>query len=234
MSLRPPFYHLTLPLLLLLAGGVFAQTDSIGVDSVEAMVNDPEYQRLLEELYGEEETATVEASSVTEKEEQIRKRRSRSRTERGLLQEGYLHGMNFVITGASPYAVASNMHSWYSYIDMGFTLRLPYRTEVEAIPLYFDAEIATFSFENTFPEGGLYEGMAYLMRASAEWTHWGTSAGLGFWEGALGGLLEANYTFWPTNVLFARLGTRGVLVTDVEPLGTAWWLDLRFSVGFEL
>jgi hypothetical protein len=47
-------------------------------------------------------------------------------------------------------------------------------------------------------------------------------------------MLELGYRFRPTKNTFLRVGTRGVLITDIEFIGSAWWAELRLSMGFEL
>jgi hypothetical protein len=58
--------------------------------------------------------------------------------------------------------------------------------------------------------------------------------GFGFWDSEIGSMLELGYRFRPTKNTFLRVGTRGVLITDIELIGSAWWAELRLSMGFEL
>lgn len=244
--LRPRFILLTL---LVLTSALLAQdispadTSSAPIDPFSGSAADPDidYDALVRELYGssEEEVAEDTTATVLEEVKQPRKRKQRAKTSHNLLSSSSLfHGANLALNVASPYATTKTMQSWYSYIDYGVTLRLPYEAIVENFPLYFDVEVSTFSFENTFPEGGSFEGLSYSIRANAQFTRSGLHFGLGFWESALGGLLQYEYIFWPGNSLFLKLGSRAVLLTDVEPpdadpLGAVWWLDLRLSTGFQ-
>jgi len=105
---------------------------------------------------------------------------------------------------------------------------------VESIPLYFLFEVSTFSFENTYPQGGDFAGLAYILQASAIGDQSSAALGFGFWDSEMGSMLELGYRFRPTKNTFLRVGTRGVLITDIEFIGSAWWAELRLSVGFEL
>ena len=221
-------------ILVCLAAGVAAQNTTVADTTKPGVDPDLDYDALVKELYGE--SSAKDTTAVVENLESVNTRRRARRTDlqRGMAPNSMLHGANLVVITSSPYAVAPSLKSWYSYVDMGVTVRLPYRTQVESIPLYFDLAVNTFSFENQFPEGGLFEGLAYSAQMKAEWTRLGILVGLGFWDGALGGKLGADYTFWPFNALFLRVGSQGVLITEVEQLGAIWWLDLGLSIGLEL
>ncbi len=221
-----------------------AEPDSAGAPvepfSGGAADSNIDYDALVKELYGSEEEpeATTPTTDVVE-EKRRKKHKDRQEAERGMASaDGLLHGANLALNVVSPFATSGNLKSWYSEVDYGINLRLPYEVIVESMPLYFDIEISTFSFGNTFPEGGLFEGLAYNIRANAQFNRSGLHAGLGFWEEALGGLLQFEYIFWPGNSLFLKIGTRAVILTDVQPpdvdaLGAVWWMDLRMSTGLQ-
>ena len=82
----PP--RLVILLILLVPGMAPAQVVGGEMDSSEVILNDPEYERLLEELYGDEETETAEGSSIIAPESDMGVKRTVSRTERGLLENG--------------------------------------------------------------------------------------------------------------------------------------------------
>ncbi len=194
-----------------------------------------DYDALVKELYGEEKQPDTTASIVADPIPA--KRRERTRTvgpAPGLMKNSVLHGSHISINGSSPFAVADPLYSWYSYIDASVTFKIPYEIYVESIPLYLLFEISTFSFENTHPEGGTFAGISYIAQASSIGDNSGAAIGFGFWDASMGSMLELNYRFRPTKNTFLRFGTRGVLITEIDPLGSVWWLELRVSTGLEL
>lgn len=194
-----------------------------------------DYQALYRELYGPAQKDTAEVVEPAPVEEKRRKKRGEKMGPApGLFQDSYINGMHFSMNAASPYAVTGQLNSWYSYIDYGITLKLPTELDVEDFPLFMLFEVSTFSFENSYPEGGTFEGIATMFQVAAIGDRAGASLGIGFWDGKLGSMMEVNYRFRPTTNTFLRFGTRGVLMSNVEPLGDVWWLESRISMGLEL
>ena len=195
-----------------------------------------DYDALIKELYGKEEPTEVTADSISS-EPTRKKRRARQKPTGpapGLFKRSALNGSHVAFSAASPYMTAKSFYSWYSYIDASATLKLPFEFYVESLPLYLLFEISSFRFENSYPEGGEFTGLAYIIQVSSIGDNAGAALGFGSWDGTLGSMVEANYRFRPTRNSFFRLGTRGVLITNVEPIGPVWWTELRVSMGIEL
>lgn len=194
-----------------------------------------DYQALYRELYGDTKKDTSLAVAI-EPDEELRKRKRGEKMgpAPGLFKNSFINTTHLAVTGASPYLVAGQLDSWYSYIDYGVTLKLPTEIDLEDFPLYMMFEVSTFSFENSYPEGGAFAGLAYIFQVAAIGDRAGAHMGLGFWDTELGGMMEVNYRFRPTKNTFLRFGTRGVLMSNVEPLGAVWWLESRISMGLEL
>ncbi len=199
------------------------------------MNSDIDYEALVKELYGKEKEAAAKVTTpvVSEPIETKGKRRIQGPPP-GLFTKSMLNGSHLAFNASSPFVVNQLLNSWYSYIDMGVIIKLPYEIYVESIPLYLLFEISSFSFENSYPEGGTFAGLSYIMQASAIGENSGAAIGFGAWDGAMGSMLELNYRLRPTANTFFRLGTRGVLITNIEPMGAAWWVELRLSMGLEL
>ena len=198
--------------------------------------DDSDYDALIQELYGEEKKAgkAAEKEGVTEAV-QTSDRPTSSGPAPGLFKTtSRLHGYHLAINGVSPFATSEQFYSWYSYIDVGVSIKLPYEVYVESIPLYFVFEISSFNFENSYPEGGNFSGLSYIFQATAIGDQSGAAVGFGFWEAEMGSMLELNYRFRPTKNTFLRFGTRGVLITNIEEMGAVWWAELRISTGLEL
>lgn len=196
--------------------------------------SDADYEALIKELYGSE----ADRDGVTEeKPAEIKKDEKRTAVNGpapGMFKNSRLNGSYLSFNMASPFAVAGALESWYSYIDGGMAVKLPYVVYVESIPLFFLFEVSTFSFENTFPQGGSFSGISYIMQASAIGDQSSAAFGFGFWESNMGSMVELGYRFRPTKNLFLRIGTRGVLITDLDTLGPVWWAEMRLSIGLEL
>jgi len=194
--------------------------------------SDIDYDALVKELYGQEEKV-VAPQRVIESSDNKKNREVLVGPAPGMFKNSFLNGSHIAFNASSPFAVSEGLGSWYSYIDPSVTLKLPFEVYVESIPLYILFEVSSFSFENSHPEGGVFSGISYIMQASTIGDNSGAVLGFGFWDKTLGSMLELNYRLRPTKNTFIRLGTRGVLITDIEPLGNAWWLELRLSTGFE-
>lgn len=191
--------------------------------------DDIDYDALAEELYGEEKKQ-IQAPKINNLPEQPLE----SSVVRGLMKNSSLHGAHLSVNGSSPFAVAEPLRSWYSYIDASISVKLPYEVVVESLPVYILFEVSSFSFENSYPVGGSFAGISYVMQASTLGEHAGAAIGFGLWDGNLGSMLELNYRFYPLRNTFFRMGTRGIMITDIDPLGPTWWLELRLSMGLEL
>ncbi|MCF7807732.1 MAG: hypothetical protein K9M49_08110 [Candidatus Marinimicrobia bacterium] len=197
--------------------------------------DDLDYQALYKELYGDTSKDTTTRSTVVpEAKPRKRKPGEKMGPAPGLFTNSYINGLHIAMNAASPYLVAGQLSSWYSYIDYGVTLKLPTEIDLEDFPLYMLFEVSNFSFENSYPEGGTFQGLAYIFQVSAIGDRSGAAMGIGFWDTQLGGMMEVNYRFRPTRNTFLRFGTRGVLMSNVEPLGAVWWLESRISMGLEL
>jgi hypothetical protein len=196
--------------------------------------SDADYEALVKELYGSEADKTAMKVEKPVESKKNEKRVSTKGPAPGMFKNGRLNGSYISFNAASPFAVSGPLESWYSYIDAGMAVKLPYEVYVESIPLYFLFEVSTFSFENTFPQGGTFAGLAYIVQAAAIGDQASASLGFGIWDADMGSMLELGYRFRPTTNTFIRVGTRGVLITNIELIGSAWWAELRLSMGFEL
>ncbi|NQV42769.1 MAG: hypothetical protein HQ506_10475 [Candidatus Marinimicrobia bacterium] len=215
-------------------GEAGAQDSSMVFGDGQNGSSDADYDALIKELYGSEEdrdTTAVAEIADTKKE---KKRAIVNGPAPGIFKNSRLNGSYLSFNMSSPYTTSSQLESWYSYIDAGMAVKLPYEVYVESIPLYFLFEISTFSFENTYPQGGSFAGLSYILQASAIGDQSSAALGFGFWDSEIGSMLELGYRFRPTKNTFLRVGTRGVLITDIEFIGSAWWAELRLSMGFEL
>lgn len=210
-----------------------AQNDSLTTFG-DGQNNDVDYDALLKELYGNEEKEPPKKETASAATSEGRRPPRQRGPAPGIFKNSRLNGAYISFNGSSPYAVSGELESWYSYIDAGVAVKLPYEIWVESIPLYFIFEVATFSFENTYPQGGSFAGISYVLQASAIGDQASAAVGFGVWDSEVGSMLELGYRFRPTKNTFFRVGTRGVLITDIDLIGPSWWTELRLSMGFEL
>jgi hypothetical protein len=213
-----------------------SDTDSSTVETgfVGNGSEDLDYEALIKELYGSEEKKTDTVKTTVAAPVEQKRGPKQLGPPPGMFKNSRINGSHLAFNVSSPYAVADPLASWYSYLDFGVIYKFPYEIYVETLPLYLLLEVSTFSFENSYPEGGSFQGISYVMQASTIGENSGAAIGFGFWEGTLGSMLELNYRLRPTANSFFRLGTRGILLSDLDPLGPVWWLELRVSTGFEL
>ena len=215
-------------------GEAGAQDSSMVFGDGQNGSSDTDYDALIKELYGSEEDRDTTAVAVVEDTKKDKQRSIVKGPAPGMFKNSRINGSYLSFNMSSPYTTSGQLESWYSYIDAGMSIKLPYEVYVESIPLYFLFEVSTFSFENTYPEGGSFAGLAYILQASAIGDQSSAALGFGFWDSDMGSMLELGYRFRPTKNSFIRVGTRGVLITDIELIGSAWWAELRLSMGLEL
>ncbi len=195
---------------------------------------DYDYEALIKELYGSDEKPEAALEKESASIDKSRKKTEARGPAPGMFTNSRLNGAYLSFNMASPYAVSGQLESWYSYIDAGIAVKLPYEVYVESIPLFFLFEVSSFSFENTYPQGGSFAGISYIVQAAAIGDQASAALGFGFWDSEMGSMLELGYRFRPTQNTFLRVGTRGVLITNIDLIGSAWWAELRLSMGFEL
>lgn len=147
----------------------------------------------------------------------------------------YGMGMAIELSAVSPFWVTRKMKTWYSFMDWRLGVRLPlnYELPIYGIRLTANAELASFKFENTFPQGGTFNGISALIYARALYQQFGLDAGLGIYGKSFGLLLGGNYTYSVTPTFYIGVGGRGVWVSQVDPLGSAGWADIQILVGYK-
>lgn len=147
----------------------------------------------------------------------------------------YGMGMAIELSAVSPFWVTREMQTWYSFMDWRLGVRLPFSLPlpIYGIRLTANAEIASFNFENTFPQGGKFNGISALLYGRAHYQQFGLDAGLGVFGKSFGLLFGGNYTYSLTPALYVGAGGRGVWVSQVDPLGSAGWADIQILAGYK-
>lgn len=150
----------------------------------------------------------------------------------------YTDGTIFENTGwtlslYSPHKVAGNLETWYSFIDVSLTADLPWHFTLYPAELTFSVDISSFSFENSYPAGGSFRGLTVMPMAKAEVFGAELELGAGLFYPTFGVLAGAGYSI-QYHSIFASAGYRWNWVSNIDPIGSNWWLEPRFTLGVKL
>jgi len=144
-----------------------------------------------------------------------------------------LEDTGFTLSLYSPQYVAEPLKTWYSYLDFSFTTELPWRFTLYPAELSFSVDISSFSFVNSFPSGGTFKGLTIMPIARVETFGFEVEAGAGMYYPTFGALAGFGYSY-KFHSLFASAGYRWNWVSNIDPVGTSWWLEPRFTAGVKL
>lgn len=144
-----------------------------------------------------------------------------------------LENTGFTFSLYSPQYVGSTLDTWYSYMDFSFTMDLPWHLNVNPVDLSFSIDISSFNFDNSFPAGGNFKGVTVMPIVRARTYGIEIEAGAGMYYPTYGALAGIGYSY-KFHSLFASAGYRWNWVSNVDPIGTSWWLEPRFTAGIKL
>ncbi len=133
----------------------------------------------------------------------------------------------------SPQAVGDNLDTWYSFMDFSLTAELPWHYTFDPVNISFMVDMSSFSFDNSFPEGGKFRGMSVMPIARAESFGAEVELGLGMYYPTFGMLLGAGYAYQYHSLYFSA-GYRWNWAYNIEPIGSSWWLEPRLTAGVKL
>lgn len=144
-------------------------------------------------------------------------------------------GMAIEISAVSPFWVPRKMKTWYSFMDWRVGVQMPFSLQ---LPLYgmrvtASVEIASFNFENTFPQGGQFDGISVLAYGRLLYQQFCVDAGFGLFGNTGGVLLGAMYRYPLSSNLYLGAGGRSVWVNQIEPLGSSGWADVQLLAGYK-
>ncbi|MCF7796707.1 MAG: hypothetical protein K9N22_09910 [Candidatus Marinimicrobia bacterium] len=144
-------------------------------------------------------------------------------------------GMAIEISAVSPFWVSRNMKTWYSFMDWRVGVQMPFSFQ---LPLYgmrvtASAEIASFNFENTFPQGGQFGGISVLAYGRLLYQQFCVDAGFGLFGNTGGALFGAMYRYPISPNIYLGAGGRAIWVNKIEPLGSSSWADVQFLAGYK-
>ncbi|MCF7800768.1 MAG: hypothetical protein K9N34_01995 [Candidatus Marinimicrobia bacterium] len=150
-----------------------------------------------------------------------------------IFNQGILNGLALEMSVASPYWVSENLNTWYSSIDWRFSFTMPFYYRAGSVMVGASFEWSSYDFENTFPEGGRFQGQAKLAYVSTYWRGLILELGggkfsdtTGFIGGISGKILEGEH-------LYLGGGMRGVIIQEIQSIGQGHWADGRLTLGYK-
>jgi len=144
----------------------------------------------------------------------------------------FFEGMGFTLSLYSPQVVPEVLNTWYSFLDFSFTTELPWHVEMDPLALAFLVDISSFNFENSFPVGGEFKGVSIMPMARIEVSGVEAEVGLGTFLPSFGAVAGIGYSYQFYS-LFVSAGYRWNWAYNIEPIGSAWWLEPRMTVGLK-
>ncbi|OIO62136.1 MAG: hypothetical protein AUJ47_08265 [Candidatus Marinimicrobia bacterium CG1_02_48_14] len=157
-----------------------------------------------------------------------------SKAPRGtIFDQGILNGIVLEASMASPYWVSKNLTTWYSSIDWRISFTTPFYYKLGPMMVGFTIELSGFDFENTFPEGGRFNGQAMLGYLTGYWRGLNMELGGGSFAGTSGMITGLSGKILEGSHLYLSGGVRGVLIQDINPIGLAQWAEGRLTLGYK-
>lgn len=144
-----------------------------------------------------------------------------------------LENTGLTLSFYSPHVVGDNLETWYSVMDFSLTAELPWHFTFDPANVSFSVDMSSFNFENSFPSGGQFKGMSVMPIARAEAFGAEVEAGLGMYYPTFGMLFGAGYSYQYYS-LFVSAGYRWNWAYNIDPIGSAWWLEPRLTAGVKL
>jgi hypothetical protein len=167
-------------------------------------------------------------------EPQIEKKPKRKPAMQGsIFSTGILEGLMVEISVGSPYAVTTNMDTWYSFLDYQVTVISPISFKLGSMKTNVTLEVSTFSFENTFPEGGQFNGTAYILMLSSHWLGLRSDIGIGMYGNQPALVTGVSMMLLEGSTFYFSSGLRGIAVQELTPIGMAAWSDFGGTIGYK-
>ncbi len=151
--------------------------------------------------------------------------------ELGKYVEGtFLEDTGFTLSFSSPQVVPEELNTWFSFMDFSLTTELPWHFSFEPVELSFSVDISSFNFVNSFPVGGEFKGFSIMPLVRAEIYGAELELGLGMYTPTFGAMAGIGYSY-QFHSLFFSAGYRWNWAYNIDPIGSSWWLEPRFTTG---
>jgi len=153
--------------------------------------------------------------------------------ELGKYVEGtFLEDTGFTLSLYSPQVVPVQLDTWFSFMDVSFTTELPWHVTFDRAELSFSVDISSFNFVNSYPVGGEFKGYSIMSIARVEAYGFELETGLGMYTPTFGALAGIGYSYQFHSLYFSA-GYRWNWANDIDPIGSSWWLEPRFTTGIK-
>lgn len=136
----------------------------------------------------------------------------------------------FTLSLYSPQVVPEELNTWFSFLDFSLTTELPWHYTLDPVELSFHIDVSSFNFVNTFPVGGEFKGFSIMPIARVEMYGIETELGVGLFTPTFGAIAGLGYSY-QYHSLFFSAGYRWNWAYEIDPIGSAWWLEPRFTTG---
>ena len=144
-----------------------------------------------------------------------------------------MEGAGVTLSFYSPQYVSDKMDTWYSFMDLSLTVELPWHIDNDPVSISFLIDASSFKFENSFPEGGSFKGISLMPMVRAEAFGLEVEAGLGAYFPSFGVMTGLGYAY-QYHSLFFSTGYRWNWAYNIDPIGSGWWAEPRFTIGLKL
>lgn len=143
-----------------------------------------------------------------------------------------LEDTGFTLSLYSPQVVPDNLNTWFSFMDVSLTTELPWHYSFDPVELSFSVDISSFNFVNSFPVGGEFKGVSIMPLARVEISGIEAEFGLGMYTPTFGAMAGLGYSYQFHSLFFSG-GYRWNWAYDIDPIGSSWWLEPRFTTGIK-
>ncbi len=144
----------------------------------------------------------------------------------------FLEDTGFTLSLYSPQVVPDALSTWFSFMDFSLTTELPWHFSFDPVDLSFAVDISTFKFVNSFPVGGDFKGFSVIPLARAEAFGVELELGMGMYIPTFGAMAGIGYAYQFHSLFFSG-GYRWNWAYNIDPIGSAWWLEPRFTAGIK-
>jgi hypothetical protein len=149
------------------------------------------------------------------------------------VQGTFMEGTGVHVSFYSPQVVNEKLDTWYSHLDYSLSIELPWHYQMDPLELSFLVDISSFNFENSFPAGGQFNGVSFMPYAKAEVMGLEVEAGAGFFFPSFGLMAGLGYSL-QMHSIYISTGYRWNWAANIDPIGAAWWLEPKFTMGIRL
>jgi len=145
----------------------------------------------------------------------------------------FMEGTGITFSLYSPQRVNDKLKTWHSHLDYSLSVELPWHYAFDPVEVSFLVDVSSFNFKNSFPAGGTFNGASFMPYIRAEAGGLEVEAGAGMFYPSFGLMAGLGYSI-QIHSIFLSTGYRWNWAANIDPIGAAWWLEPRFTLGVRL